>query len=284
MDIFSKLVQDAERLGHNPKENLDLTKKIADFVNSGTGRGSLGELENSTLALSTFFYSPRLMASRLKLLNPVYYITQPSFVRKEALKTLFTFTGSGITILTIAKLGGAQVEIDPRSTDYGKIKTGNTRIDIWGGFQQYFVLASRLISGKIISSTTGKEYVLGEGYKPLTRLDILGRAIEYKEAPVFSFATNLLRGQTVFGEKISIPKEVGKRFVPMVMEDIYDLAKDDPKLLPLGILGIFGVGLQTYKPQSKKGFKKHYEGYYKKDWEKNWEKDWEKDWEKRLKR
>lgn len=120
-----------------------------------------------------------------------------------------------------------------------------------GGFQQYIKSAAQLISGKIVSSTTGKVLTLGEGYKPLTRLDILGRTIEYKEAPIFSFATTLLRGKTPLGEDIEIGKEIGSRFVPMVTQDIYDIATEEPELLPVSILGAFGFGLQTYGPERK---------------------------------
>lgn len=251
MDIFSSLVKDAEKQGLNPRRNMTLLKEIAGFVNAGTGRGSLGGLEKASLALNAFFFSPRLMASRLKLLNPVYYIRQSPFVRKEALKSLLKFSATATTVLTLAKLGGAEVETDMRSSDWAKIRIGKTRIDILGGFQQYIKSAAQLISGKIVSSTTGKVLTLGEGYKPLTRLDILGRTIEYKEAPIFSFATTLLRGKTPLGEDIEIGKEIGSRFVPMVTQDIYDIVTEQPELLPLVPLGAFGFGLQTYGPERK---------------------------------
>ncbi len=255
MDTFSRLVQDAEKLGLNPRENMDLTKAIAGFVNNGTGRGSLGGFEKYAQALNAFFFSPRLMASRLNLLNLTQYINQDPFVRKEMLKTLLTFIGTGATILTLAKLMGADVGIDPRSSDFGKIKIGNTRIDIWGGFQQYARMAGQIISGKYVSSTTGKEMTLGEGYKPLTRLDILLRQIESKEAPIFSFMTDILKGQDFEGKPVNIPKEIGTRFVPMVVQDLYDVIKDNPEATPAVMLAPFGVGVQTYKgnpPKEKK--------------------------------
>lgn len=252
MDVFSRLVQDAESLGFNPREDMDLSKAIAKFVNNGSGRGSIGNFERSATALNAFFFSPRLMASRLSLLNPVYYVNQNPFVRKEALKSLLTFLGAGITILTLSKLMGAEVGTDPRSSDFGKIKIGDTRIDIWGGFQQYIRMAGQLISGKYVSSTTGKVITLGEGYKPLTRLDILMRQIESKEAPVFSFLTDILKGQDWQGKPINIPKEIGLRFVPMVVGDLYDIIKDNPEALPAALLVPFGVGVQTYKQKGRK--------------------------------
>lgn len=250
MDIFGKMIDDATKQG--VAITPDLTKSIAKFVNNATGRGSLGGLERSATVLNAAFFSPRLMASRLSLLNPKYYITQPAFVRKQALKSLLGFASTVATVLTLAKLGGAEVETDPRSSDFAKIKINNTRIDILGGFQQYIRSAAQLISGTYISSITGKKITLGEGFKPLTRYDILLRQIENKEAPVLSFITDLLRGQDFTGEKINIGKEVVDLFTPMVISDIYELAQEDPGLLPIGVLGIFGIGIQTYKGKVSK--------------------------------
>ena len=250
-DVFEDLVTQADKLGRDPRNNPKLTKEIANFVNIATGRGDIGKLQAAAVGLNSFFFSPRLMASRLTLLNPLYYIKADPFIRKEALKSLFVLTGTTGTILSLAKMAGAEVNLDPRSADFAKIKLGNTRIDLLGGFQQYIRSASQFITGTYVSTTTGKETVLGEGYKPLTRLDILLRAVESKEAPVFSFLTDFLRGQDYAGKPLNIPKEVASRFVPMAIGDIVDIYKDDPSLLPVAALGIFGVGLQTYQPSAR---------------------------------
>ena len=246
-DVFDDLVKSAENLGLNPSKNIDLLREIGNFINLGSGRGSLGKLQGAANALNTFFFSPRLMSSRLTLLNPAYYVKADHFVRKEALKSLLTFAGTGLTILGLAKANGLDVGTDPRSSDFLKIKIGNTRIDIGAGFQQYLRIAGQLISGQYVSSTTGKVITLGEGYKPLTRYDILFRQIESKEAPLFAFATDLLRGQDFAGRELDLKSEVAQLFIPMVMQSVYDIMKDDPSLLPLSVFGFFGVGLQTYQ-------------------------------------
>lgn len=255
MDIFDSMVQDAEALGLDPQSNADLTKQIADLVNSATGRGDLGQFERAALALNAFFFSPRLMASRVglltKLLQPSFYTTQTPYVRKEYLKILLTWLGTGMTIATLAKMAGADVGIDSRSSDFGKIKIGPTRIDVWGGFQQYVRMAAQLISGEYISSTTGKKLTLGEGYKPLTRLDILYHQLEGKEAPIFSLATRMLKGQDITGKKVSFTKELALRFVPMVIQDLYDVIKENPKAVWTSILSPFGVGVQTYSDKKR---------------------------------
>jgi len=258
MDIFDSLVKDAEKLGLNPQENADLTKSIGEFVNAATGRGTLGNFENAALALNAFFFSPRLMASRLNIItqltNPNFYYKASPFIRKNFISTLLTFLGTGATILGLSKLMGADVGTDVRSSDFGKIKVGATRVDIWGGFQQYVRMIGQLVSGQYVSSTTGKVMTLGEGYRALNRLDILLRQIESKEAPIPSFITEILKQKTYTGEEINIPKEIALRFVPMLIQDLYDVIKDNPQALPLIPLAPFGVGIQTYKPNQKKKF------------------------------
>lgn len=248
-DTFDSLVKAAKETGVFEK-NPDIIHDIAKFVNSATGRGELGGLDRAAVALNGAFFSPRLMASRMNLLNPVYYVKLDPFVRKEALKSLFTFAGSVATVLGLAKLGGASVGTDPRSADFAKIKVGNTRFDILGGFQQYLVLASRLITNQMVSSTTGKQFNLGEGYKPTTRADIIQRFFESKTSPVGSFVLQMVRGKTSGGDDVDVPVEVTNRFIPMVMQDMYDLYK--AKGLPgiaMGVPGLFGVGSQTYADQ-----------------------------------
>jgi hypothetical protein len=247
-DVGEKLIKGAIAAGRDVNTDDKLLQEIGNFVNTFSGRGNIGKLEKIAPALNGLFFSPRLMMSRLTILNPVYYIKADPFVRKEALKSLFATVGAGMTALGLAKMAGAEVGTDPRSADFGKIKIGNTRVDIWGGSQQYVRMIAQLFTGKYVSTTTGKEYTLGEGYKPITRWDILLRQFETKTAPIPSFIIGWLRQQTYMGQKFNIPQEIGSRFVPMMASDITDIMKDDPNLLPLSIPAAFGVGLQTYSP------------------------------------
>ena len=250
-DVFDDIVKKGTSLGITDPKFL---KDTAKFVNAATGRGGLGSLEKVAVPLNTVFFSPRLVSSRLSLVNPAFYAKLHPQARKEALKSLFTFAGTASTIAGLAKMGGADVGVDPRNADFMKIKTGNTRYDILGGFQQPIRLAAQLISGEVVSSTTGKIITLGEGYKPLTRTEIATRFLEYKTSPIASFAIALARGQTAMGEKVDIPTEVMNRFVPMVMQDMADLYKEKGlEGIGMGSPAMFGVGVQTYGGVSSYG-------------------------------
>jgi len=105
----------------------------------------------------------------------------------------------------------------------------------------------QLMSGKIISSTTGNITLLGEGYRPLNRLDIIANFFKGKEAPIASFITTWLSGKDFKGEDFDIKQETKNRFTPMVIQDAIDLIKSgDIELLPLQLPAVFGVGTQTY--------------------------------------
>lgn len=246
-DVFNSLVNDMKKTGLNPATDQRALESITRFVNAATGRGGLKNLGEAGQLLNAVFFSPRLIISRAQLLaDPRIYLTAPAPVRKQAWKSAAGYWGALTTVLTLAKLGGADVGTDIRSADFGKIKIGNTRIDLGAGFFPYLRGAGQLISGEYISSTTGKKLTLGEGYKPLTRKDIALRLGESKLAPVASFVSDWLEQQEWTGEDFDVQKNIAERVTPMVIQDLYDLSLEDPKLAPLGILPIFGVGLQTY--------------------------------------
>ena len=191
-DTVDDIVSQAKKSGVELTPNL--LDSAARFVNSASGRGDLGVLNKAATVLNAAFFSPRLIASRLNLLNPVYYSKLDPFVRKEALKSVLSSAGIITGIATMAKLGGLDVGTDPRSADFLKVKSGNTRWDIGGGFAQYIRLIAQLVTGEKISSTTGRKMTVGEGYKPMTRLGIVGDFLgrKYSLMPKDSFLVLLL--------------------------------------------------------------------------------------------
>lgn len=244
VDVFDNMVDSVRK---NGQDSPEVIKDIAKFVNSATGRGDLGALSKHAEILNATMFAPRLVASRVNLLNPLYYAGLNPTVRKEALKSLVGFVGTGATVLGLAKLGGAEVGTDPRSADFGKIKIGNTRLDIWGGFQQYIKLVAQLTSGQLVNSETGKVMTLGEGYNAATRKDIIIRFLESKESPIIGLVTALVTGQNNMGKPLNVPSEVISRFIPLIAQDIYDLYIDKgAKGVALAVPGMFGVGSQTY--------------------------------------
>lgn len=242
-DVFDDLVG---------KLGKDQAPDIARFVNSATGRGELPKLlQNSQQLLNGAFFSPRLIASRVNLLNPFYYQSLSAPVRKEAIKSLLTFGSTVATVLGLAKLSGAEVGTDPRSADFAKIKVGDTRYDILGGFQQYAVLAYRLATNESISSTTGREFRLDEGYNAPGRTGVISRFLQSKESPIVGFIAGALSGKDSMGNEFKAAPEIIDRLIPMLANDIEKTIAQEGVGTGLAMQApaLFGVGTNTYTDQ-----------------------------------
>ncbi|MET0786439.1 MAG: hypothetical protein ABWY25_07025, partial [Paenisporosarcina sp.] len=233
--------------------NQAVTKQIAEFVNDATGRSSLklktplGEVsaEKNANALAMALWSPRLLASRMRFLNPMTYMGLNPQVRKEYLSGLFRTLGAWAGFAGLAKMMGAEVSMDPRSSDFGKIKMGNTRIDPGAGFQQLLVFYSRMATGEFVSSRTGKKTEMGEGFKPRTRRTTAEEFAASKLHPSAKLAWDLI------GASQSSPVHIGDRTVqmvlPMMVQDMFEVFKTNPELSPLlGVLSSVGVGTANY--------------------------------------
>jgi hypothetical protein len=254
-DVFDDLSNQFIKGGMSAKDNPEVFRQLAAFINTATGRGSLGKFANAAPILNGLFFSPRFMASRIQMLNPAWYIKQSAPVRKEAMKSFISFLGSGVAIVGLAKLAGADVEPNFQSTDAGKIKVGNTRYDTWGGFQQWARLVTQLATGKVKSSNTGKIRNLSKKEFPYdSRLDHTVHFFEGKLAPIPALIADLMRGQSLVGEPNQFPKDLYKRVIPLYTQDIQEAVKDSGlwSIPKVGIPAFFGVGTQTYKPQTKK--------------------------------
>lgn len=252
VDVFSDLAGKFEKDGIATPENL---KSLASFVNHATGRGSLGMFERSAQGLNNIFFSPRLVAARLNVLNPAWYMKQTSPVRKEAIKTMLQFVGTGMTIVGLAKAAGAEVETDPRSTDFAKIKIGDTRWDIWGGFQQWIRAISQIASGQR-KSAAGNVYDLDKNKFPFeSRLDIAGRFVRTKVNPTVGLALELAEGQKMFGEELTLKGEFFENTVPLYLQDIGKVIDEVgvQGIFTAGVPGFFGVGIQHYEEKRPGG-------------------------------
>jgi len=255
-DVFDDFVRKYEDIGVDLAHDKKRAKDVARFINAASGRGSLGRTGDSAAPwLNNVFFSPRLIASRVQTLNPYFYASLDPVVRKEAVRSLLAFGSVALTVAALAKHGlGMEVETDPNSSDFMKPKRGDTRYDILGGYSQYIVLASRLISGETTTST-GEERDLTEGkYGQDTRRDVLIRFAVNKLSPVASFVSDFLEGKDPTGEPFDLQKSSVQRFIPMFAQDVAEAMEEYGigKGLAVSAPGLFGVGTQTYKPREKK--------------------------------
>lgn len=254
-DVFTQAVYEFENEGKTIENSKPLYEAMASYINSATGRGSLGKLENSAQILNSAFFSPRLIASRVNLLIPTFLFNAPKEVRVQYLKDMTRFIAFGTTVLALASAGGADVEDDPRSSDFGKIRVGDKRWDIWGGFQQFVRFFTQVVSAQR-KSTADKAIreIDGKGFKGETRADLMLNMIRSKLAPVPAMGWNLAAGRTLIGEEYTW-KDVPKSFLPLFASDLYNAtAKEGASgLITTGLPGVFGVSVQDYAKASDTG-------------------------------
>ena len=241
-DTFDSLIEQAEKAGLDPKRNLVLAKEIASYVNTASGRGNIpGGFEGAAVALNQVMFSPRLMASRMQMLNPANYAMGNPMVRRQYMKSALAMGVFWNGMAQMAKeLGGAEVNNDPRSSDFRQIKIGDTRIDPSGGLRPYIVLGARLseILEKNKDRYTGK-YGARDPIQDITEF------LQNKMSPNAAFATGPLRGDEKF--PFYVGDEIAKSFTPIMVQDILELYREDPSLLPLAGLAGVGMGTNTYQ-------------------------------------
>lgn len=228
----------------NPRTNPELASTIAEYINNASGRGSLGKLEKHAQLLNATLFSPRLIASRVQMLNPKNYVTGTKQVRQAYLKSMLSMATAWTTLAGLGKAAGADVSLDSNSADFMKIKVGDTRLDPGAGFQQYLVLMSRMASGKFTSSVSGKKSTLGEGFGGSTRKDVVERFLTSKLNPPIAIAYDLLNASQY--RPFHVGDRTAQMFIPMVAQDMMELAQEDPSLIPFFIPAIAGIGTSTY--------------------------------------
>lgn len=266
MDLFSELV-DKAKAGGNFLQGKPIdayvdgkyARELAKFVNISTGRGTLkvgagnftADLERSSKVLNTAFFSPRLASSRIQMFSKIFDPNTPTPIRKEYVRNALGYMGFQGAALTAMSLGGAEVVTKLTSSDFGKAKVGNTRLDFSGGVAPYVRLLAQIAYQKKTSSITGKDTDFNVGYKPTTTNDAIGSFVTQKAAPLPATALDIGRGwKDAVGQPVTISSEAVKLMTPILAQDIYDILKDDPNNLPYIIPAMFGVGIQTYSEKN----------------------------------
>src|SRR5262249_15726909 len=148
-----------------------------------------------------------------------------------------------------------------RSSDFGKIKIGDTRFDVSGGMSSILTLADRLARMSTKSSTTGKVTPLNARDKkgnPVfggqTGTDVVFNFFENKLSPTASVVRDLIKGQDFNGKKPTVLGEANNLFTPLPITTYLELQKDPnsaDKLLAL-MADALGISTNTYAPPKRK--------------------------------
>jgi hypothetical protein len=190
------------------KQGVDLEDKVAAeslgiLINSLTGRGTegLGKLGTKTNAI---LFSPKFLQSNIDTLTAHVYSSKVTGRDKlEAAKNLGKIVASvGATLYIAEQLKPGSVEWDPRSSDFGKIKIGDTKFDVTGGMSSLVTLAARL-GGGVKSTTTGE--ISGPlDFNGKGPSELIAGFTENKLSPLFGTLVDVLSKEDFNGDPYTV--------------------------------------------------------------------------------
>lgn len=255
-------------------------KALANAINVATGRGKTPEsMAGAMNGAAQVLFSPRYMLSRFQLLagQPFYSGTWRTR-RILATEMARSLTAFGIFVGFVkASNPDVEIEWDPRSSDFGKMRFGNFRLDPLAGLSQTMVFLTRNATGETKSTTTGKIHDLrGPGHKfgetdmldvwktfgrnklaplPGIAADVgTGESGGHQPAPTFGTFGRIIRGKATARDKDALKREAKDVISPISFGDVFDALKDQgvPRGIALSLAAILGQGTQLYEPKVKK--------------------------------
>jgi hypothetical protein len=278
----------------SPKGSADLMtdeelKAIGNFINVATGRGKYTEsLTRASNFLSTVFWSPRNLMARFQFIAGQPFMSGDGMTRKMIAKEYAKMAlGQFVKLaaLSMLALGGDDdddddtplIETDPRSSDFGKIRIGDTRVDAMSGLNQAFVFAMRVATGKTKTAKGDYKMLYGPnaGFGSSVE-DVSTRFIRSKFSPTTGFIADMLYRTTYEGKPIAFFREpeegevsavsrVAQMPIPLSIRDVVEVGEEHsiPKTVILTSLSLLGAGVQIYDNRNYKSAASEFRHYVK---------------------
>ncbi len=267
-------------------------KAIANYINVATGRGKVPLMSESAAAgLNTIFFAPKLVASRFQLLagQPLYGGSNRTraMIAQDYARYL---TGAAVVYALGAMLNATLdededdrrpfIELDPRSSSFGRMRFGDWFVDPLSGLAQVSTIIARTTAGETktgagdvrpqrpvrrltnllyetgqVLDRAGFEALAGEfpekpnyeklGMKDSTTLETIGSFLRTKLAPVPGAVLNWLAGTGFDGQDTTTAGELGGLVTPMTFGNIADAMRDNgvPGGTALTMAEVIGMGV-----------------------------------------
>lgn len=281
-DTFDAMVASLSKNARKP--SLEEMKAVANYVNIATGRGKIGFTHKQALTgLNNVFFAPRLVASRFNLLafQPIWGgevgmkesgLRVRGLIAAEYARFLLGVgTALGLAWLAMGDDDDDEkgiVSLDPRNTDFLKVRYGDQFFDPLTGLAQVTVFATRMLAGE--SVTADGTVVPLRNADTLWRLsDLMGddigdvefgkasaqdigwRFMRTKLAPLPSAALNVISGSDVVGNPVTPADAALTMFMPISAGDIVKVWEKEgiEGGLPFTALSMLGVGTQYREPR-----------------------------------
>lgn len=251
INVFDDIARNWESAGMSWSSHPEEYTRLAAFLNHATGRGTIpARYAKITPELNATFFSPRFQISRPQVVYDAFVSLKNPAARKVIIGDTVKFVGTGTaTLWLLSQIEGVEVELDPRSSDFGKVRYGDTRYDFWAGYSQIARLIAQAAAAQQKATGTDQLYNISPA-------EVINRYVRTKLSPPAGLTWDVLTGQTFLGEEMVfeetfIGKEALKRTVPMVMQDIYDAIRFqglDGALPITSTTAFFGVSVGTWEP------------------------------------
>lgn len=253
-DLFDKYVELAKQSGVdlNAEGNVEGMAKV---INSLTGRGHLGRAEKGAELVNNLFFSPRFVKSHFDtyLLHPLgAEVGRGTFAQKMAVKNMAKIVvGNALMLGIIHAIDKDAVELDPRSSDFGKVKIGDTRFDLSGGAASVATLAARILADSSKSSSTGEINSLSSGkFGATTKFQVMIDFMAGKASPIASVFIDYGKGKDRSGKPVTVGGEISNLLIPLPITNAYELYNDpnSANMLATIIADGLGISTNTYAP------------------------------------
>jgi len=254
-DIFDKLVAKAEKNGLDVFQK-EVAEDLGMLANSLTGRGKLPAfLGSAQKEINAAFFSIKFLKSNWDKLTAHSFGTELStgFARKEAAKNVFRTFASTIGLMTLADtLWPDSVEWDPRSSNAGKIKIGDTTFDITGGVGGIVTQIAKQLTNQQKSTTSGKITQLGKDYGAPDRFQVFVDFWSGKASPLGRALIDRAKGRTFSGAVPTLSTQAYEAFTPMMVSNIIEMNQDpnSANMIIATIADAIGISVNTMMPVS----------------------------------
>jgi hypothetical protein len=216
------------------------------------GEATMNQLHRG---LTSVFFAPRFTASRAAILRDSTLAMlgggnlHPEVYKMYMKNVWGTYAAIGAVAAFAVNTGLGKFQTDPRKQDFGVLRVGNVRYDMFGGVKQWAKLFATLEADRYHSKTYGwTKYGQRAGGKSKT--GELGKFLQGKLSPPAGMLLEALTGEDYMGRKSNALKNAYGHMFPMILQTVEEVisAGEADQLAAAVPLAALGVGVNAYKP------------------------------------
>lgn len=265
INTFDAVYDTAKKNGVDVADKVEI-QNIGKLINSVTARGDIGRLGDGGL-IRVVLWAPKMLKANWDVLTAHTGGAglETPFARQQARINLYKIVASTASVVAIANaMKPGSVETDPRSSDFMKIKVGNTRFDITGGKGSLVTLLARAITFSSKSTVTGQVKPLNSGkYGSKTVFDVGIDFLVNKTTPAARAAITVAKGQDFDRKKPTVGSVSYNLATPISIQNFvqnwYGPDKDGSVAAVVGsVVDIVGINANTYAPQTSRAGRTRY--------------------------